>query len=71
MDFGYIAPIELELLDSLHPECEVIPHLHQDFPAGFQAGGGRHLWLRGGQAGLPHHSQVIGLGGQDDGDDED
>ena len=24
MDFGYIGPTELELLDSLHPECEVI-----------------------------------------------
>ena len=23
VDFGYIGPTELELLDSLHPECEV------------------------------------------------
>ena len=24
VDFGYIGPTELELLDSLHPECEVL-----------------------------------------------
>ena len=62
VDFGYIGPTELELLDSLHSECEVIILIVPKFLIAvsiyYQSGGGRHFWLCSWQAGLPHHSQV-------------
>ena len=72
VDFGYIGPTELELLDSLHSECEVILTT-MIIPlflvaVSILSGGRRHFWLCGRQAGLPHHSQVMSAhhGGEDD-----
>ena len=69
VDFGYIGPTELELLDDLGSDCEVLHHIdfntvHLEISQLLQSpplllGGGDHLRVCGWEAGIPHHSQVL------------